>query len=77
MKSLMLFLLLASGLSLNAQVKRFTVAKDGSGNFRTVQEALDAVPLKNKKPVTILIKNGIYYEKLHLDSSKNFVTQMA
>ena len=39
-----------------------------------MQEALDAVPLKNKKPVTILIKNGIYYEKLHLDSSKNFVT---
>ena len=29
--------------------------------------------LCNKKPITILIKNGIYKEKLHLDSSKNFV----
>ncbi|HLG38670.1 MAG TPA: pectinesterase family protein, partial [Chitinophagaceae bacterium] len=50
------------------------VAKDGSGKFTTVQAALDAVPLNNKIPITIFIKNGIYKEKLHLDSSKNFVT---
>lgn len=74
MKSIILFLLLSSALPLAAQVKTITVAKDGSGNFRTVQEALDAVPRNNKKPVTIFIKNGIYCEKLHLDSSKNFVT---
>ncbi len=30
--------------------------------------------MKNKNPITIFIKNGIYKEKLHLDSSKNFVT---
>lgn len=51
-----------------------TVAKDGSGNYKTVQAALDAVPFKNKKPVTIFIKKGVYQEKLFLDSSKNFVT---
>lgn len=50
------------------------VAKDGTGKYTTVQAALDAVPLNNKKPVTIYIKNGVYEEKLHLDSSKNFVT---
>lgn len=49
------------------------VAKDGSGKFRTVQAALNAVPKKNKKPITIFIKNGIYSEKLLLDSSKDFV----
>jgi pectinesterase len=54
--------------------KRITVAQDDSGNYQTVQEALNAIPLNNKKPVTIFIRNGIYKEKLHLDSSKNLVT---
>jgi pectinesterase len=58
----------------SAQIKTVYVSQDGSSNYKTVQEALDAVPLKNKKPITIIIKNGIYKEKLHLDSSKNFVT---
>jgi len=37
------------------------------------QAAFDAVPVGNKKPVVIYIKNGTYKEKLHLDSGKNFV----
>ncbi|MBN8672573.1 MAG: alpha/beta hydrolase fold domain-containing protein [Chitinophagales bacterium] len=53
---------------------QITVAKDGSGDFSSVQAALNAVPLNNKKSFTILIKNGVYKEKLRLDSSKNFVT---
>ncbi len=54
--------------------KTLIVAKDGSGNFTTVQSALDAIPLNNKQPITIYIRNGIYKEKFHLDSSKNYVT---
>ena len=54
--------------------KKFIVAQDGTGNFKTVQEALNAVPFNNKKPITIFIKNGTYKEKLLLDSTKNFVT---
>ncbi|EHQ26734.1 pectinesterase family protein [Mucilaginibacter paludis] len=57
----------------NAQ-RRLTVAQDGSGNYQTVQAALDAIPLNNKKPLVVYIKNGLYKEKLHLDSGKNFVT---
>jgi pectinesterase len=57
-----------------AQPASFTVAQDGSAKYKTVQSAFDAIPLNNKKPVTVYIKNGIYKEKLHLDSSKNFVT---
>lgn len=53
--------------------KNVVVAQDGSGNYTTVQAALDAVPKNNRLPITIYIKNGIYKEKLHLDSSKNFV----
>jgi len=54
--------------------KKYVVAQDGTGNFTTVQAALNAVPAKNKKPVTIFIKNGTYKEKVLLDSTKHFVT---
>jgi len=54
--------------------RKITVAQDGSGDFKTVQAALNSIPLANKKPVTIFIRPGIYKEKLHLDSSKNFVS---
>ncbi len=67
-----LFSLLVQALP--AQDKKWVVAADGSGTFTTVQAALNAVPGNNKKRVTIFIKNGIYTEKLVLDSGKNFVT---
>lgn len=50
------------------------VAQDGSGNYTTVQAALNSIPLNNKKPVTIFIRSGVYKEKIYLDASKNFVT---
>lgn len=54
--------------------KKITVAQDGSGQFKTVQAALDAIPKNNKKPVIVFIRNGVYKEKLRLDSSKRLVT---
>lgn len=51
----------------------FTVAQDGSGDYRTVQAAFDAIPANNRKPITIFVKAGVYKEKLLLDSTKNFV----
>ena len=57
-----------------AQKSNIIVAPDGSGNYKTVQAAFNAIPFNNKKPATIYIRNGIYKEKLHLDSSKNFVS---
>src|SRR5437870_3085072 len=69
------FIFLLSFLMLHAfSQRKITVAQDGSGDFKTVQAALNSVPYANKKPVTIYIKPGIYKEKLHLDSSKNFVS---
>ncbi|MDP4261712.1 MAG: pectinesterase family protein [Bacteroidota bacterium] len=75
MKILVSFLLGSLMLPAFARQK-ITVARDGSGNYTNVQAAFDAIPLNNKEPVTVYIKNGIYKEKLHLDSSKNFVTLM-
>ena len=52
----------------------FTVAADGSGDFKTVQEAINAVPDFRKKETIIFIKKGTYKEKLVLPASKNMVT---
>lgn len=57
-----------------AQQQRLIVAKDGSGNFTTVQAALNAIPMENRTPIVIQIKKGVYTEKLTLDSTKHFVT---
>ncbi|MBO3271633.1 pectinesterase family protein [Hymenobacter defluvii] len=51
----------------------FVVAQDGSGQFRTVQAAIDAVPDFRKKVTTIFIKKGTYKEKLVLAGTKNLV----
>lgn len=56
-----------------AQSKQLIVAQDGSGNYTTVQAALNAVPKNNKTPITIYIKPGIYKEKLYLDSTRKGV----
>jgi pectinesterase len=49
----------------------FVVAIDGSGNFKTVQDAVNAVPDFRKNQTTILIKAGIYKEKLVIPKSKS------
>ncbi|MGI4021643.1 MAG: pectinesterase family protein [Janthinobacterium lividum] len=50
--------------------KLLTVAQDGSGNFKTIQEAVNAVRDLSQEQVTIRIKKGIYYEKLIIPSWK-------
>ncbi|MCB2379887.1 pectin esterase [Hymenobacter sp. BT635] len=56
------------------QVTRMTVAQDGSGDYRTVQEAVNASRDLSQVTVTIFIKNGIYREKLVVPSHKTHVT---
>ncbi|MEI9956525.1 MAG: pectinesterase family protein [Ferruginibacter sp.] len=74
MKRISIFIFILFALQSSAQQIKKTVAQDGSGDYKTVQAAFDAIPANNKKPTTIFIKNGIYKEKIFLDSSKNFVT---
>lgn len=73
-RGLLFFICLVNGLILYSQSKTFTVSQDGTGQYRTVQEALDVIPLNNKIKTIISIKKGIYKEKLHLDAGKNFIT---
>lgn len=51
-----------------------TVAKDGSGNYKTIQEAVNAVRDLSDKRVTIHIKNGIYKEKIVIPSWKTNIS---
>lgn len=49
----------------------FVVAKDGSGDFFTIQEAINAVPdFRKDKRTTILVRKGAYKEKLIVPESK-------
>lgn len=50
------------------------VAPDGSGHFKTVQSAIDSVPDENKDSRVIIIKPGIYKERLLISESKTFIT---
>ena len=49
------------------------VAKDGSGDYTTVQAAIDAAPTGQTTPYIIFIKNGNYFEKITVPSNKPFI----
>ncbi|KAK2365895.1 putative pectinesterase [Trifolium repens] len=51
-----------------------TVSQNGTGNYRTVQEAIDAVPLGNTRRTVIRISPGIYRQPLYVAKTKNFIT---
>lgn len=46
-----------------------TVAADGSGDFTTVEKAVQSIPKDNHQRVVVLIKDGTYKEKVRLDAS--------
>ncbi|RKD20391.1 hypothetical protein BCY91_01885 [Pelobium manganitolerans] len=50
-----------------------TVAKDGSGDYTTVQAAVDAAPLGLTAPYRIFIKKGKYVEQVTIPSNKPFI----
>ncbi len=52
----------------------FVIATDGSGDFKTIQEAFDAVPDFRKNETRIQLKPGVYKEKLVLAASKTNVS---
>lgn len=59
--------------SLFAANYNVVVAKDGSGNVKTVQEAFDKVPANNTSTFTIFVKKGTYKQKIKLAKGKNNV----
>jgi PelA/Pel-15E family pectate lyase len=50
------------------------VAADGSGDYKTVQQAVDHVPENNKQRVVIQIKPGVYNEQIRVSAGKRYLT---
>lgn len=66
---LSLLLLTAALPSFGAEYMRnITVAADGSGDFKTITQALEAIRAYMDYRVTVNIKNGEYHEKLIIPS---------
>ena len=64
--------ILAGGLG--ESEANFIVAMDGSGDFSSVQEAIDQIPDFRASETIVFIKEGVYKEKLILPTSKTNVT---
>ncbi len=51
-----------------------TVAANGTGNFCTIQGAVDFVPANNAQRVVVSVKNGTYTEIVYIPSNKPQIT---
>ncbi|KAL6224148.1 hypothetical protein ACLB2K_003004 [Fragaria x ananassa] len=51
--------------------------KTVSHDYRTVQEAIDAVPLRNNSRIVIRILPGIYNQPVYVPKTKNLITLTA
>lgn len=78
MKKIVTLFLIFSSIVLSAQTtdNRFelTVAQDGSGDFKTIQEAINKVRDHAEFRVVITVKPGIYNEKVVIPSFKRYIT---
>ena len=78
MKNLVLsFLLMGMCAMGHAQVAaspyQAVVAADGSGNYKTIQEAVNAAPDGQTEPWLILVKNGSYEEQVRNLKAKRLI----
>jgi pectinesterase len=67
-----IFACVFSTMMLAEEKANIIVAQDGSGQFLKIQDAIDSVPADNKKNVIILIRSGVYREKLFI--TKSYIT---
>lgn len=72
------FCLMMVSISSYAQQPKYPpvihVALDGTGNYKTIQEAVNSVRDLGKEEVKILIKKGVYHEKLIIPSWKTNIS---
>ncbi len=62
-----IFAILLMSNTLFAQ--KITVTQDGTGKYKTIQEAINSLDTASTKQRTIFIKNGVYREKLMITKS--------
>jgi len=71
----LLSILIFGAARARAAASELTVAADGSGQFKTVQAAIDAVPqtASADQPCVIRVKAGVYRELVYVQREKRFV----
>src|SRR5436190_23602972 len=50
------------------------IAADGTGDTKTVQEAIDRVPENNTQRIVLRIRPGTYNEQIKISQTKPFIT---
>ncbi len=53
--------------------KKITVAKDGSGDFKSVQKAINSIEDFSTDTTLIYIKNGVYKERIKINEYKGVI----
>ncbi|MBN2350292.1 MAG: hypothetical protein JXJ22_15750 [Bacteroidales bacterium] len=66
--SIVLFFLFTTEGYSNKTSYDIIVAQDGSGDFTSLTDAVESLPMYNYERVVILIKTGIYNEKIRLET---------
>lgn len=76
MKSKLLGLILMLGSILNAAEPyiKVVVAQDGSGDFNSIQKAIDSLRDLGPGEALVYVKSGTYNEKIEIRSSKHHIT---
>ncbi|XWS73733.1 hypothetical protein CRYUN_Cryun02cG0153900 [Craigia yunnanensis] len=69
-----LFMFMTNHRSDAAEALLIRVHPSGKGDYRKIQDVIDAVPSNNKEMVFILVKPGIYKEKIVVPEDKPFIT---
>lgn len=69
MKTILFTVMFLISPSILMASNEIVVAKDGSGQFTTIQEALNSIPSSNAEWKTILVKNGLYNEQVSIACS--------
>lgn len=75
----LVLVVLLSAISVKAEIfsnkkADITVAIDGSGDVKTVGEAISKVPENNKKRFVIAIKKGVYDEQIKIPANKPYIS---
>lgn len=55
---------------------RLTINQNGTGDYKTISEAIDNIPVHNTRRVILEIMPGVYREKIHIPKTKPFITFM-
>ena len=58
----------------NPKSPNLIVAADGTGDVKTMQEAIDRVPENNKRRFIIRIKSGVYKEQIKVPANKPYIS---